>query len=230
MTLRKFLLSILFLSFTLYSLGQTIDNKQIKQDTISSISKDTISKNKLTKFEIDSIRNAKLSASSTIVSDTTKEKTPIIKKAHSPAKATLLSTFIPGLGQIYNKQAWKVPVIYAAGGTAAYFAIYNNKGAQKFKKEYTLRANGITEGRNPEYTNFPDQSIYNLYYAYEKNFELSIFAGAAVYLLNIVDAMVYGHLFDYDISPNLSLNLTPYCLPSYNTSPSFGLSMRFNLK
>lgn len=226
MTLRKFLLSILFLSFTLYGLGQTVDNKQIKQDTITSISKDTISKNKLTKLEIDSIINAKLSANSTLISDTIKE----IKRPHSPAKATLLSTFIPGLGQIYNKQAWKVPVIYAAGGTAAYFAIYNNKGAQKFKKEYTLRANGITEGRNPEYTNFPDQSIYNLYYAYEKNFELSIFAGAAVYLLNIVDAMVYGHLFDYDISPNLSLNLTPYCLPSYNTSPSFGISMRFNLK
>lgn len=196
MTLRKFLLSILCFSFTLCSLGQTIDNKQIKQDTTTSITKEIISKT----------------------------------KTHSPAKATLYSTFLPGLGQVYNKQAWKVPIIYAGAGTATYFAIYNYKGAQKFKKEYNLRANGIEKGRNPDYTNFPDQSIYNLYYAYEKNFELSIMAGSLVYILNIVDAMVYGHLFDYDISPNLSLNLTPYCLPSITSKPSFGLSMRFNLK
>ncbi len=229
MTLRKFLLSILCLSFALCSLGQIVDNKQIKQDTTYSISKDTISKKKLTKLEIDSIVNAKLSANSTIISDTTKEKAIIIK-THSPGRATLYSTFLPGLGQVYNKQAWKIPIIYGGIGTAVGFAIYNYKGSHKFMTEYRLRANGITEGRNPDYANFPDESIYNLYYAYEKNFELSIFAGAAVYILNIVDAMVYGHLFDYDISPNLSLNLTPYCLPSINSKPSFGLSMRFNIK
>jgi len=196
MTLRKFLLLILCLSFALCSLGQTVDNKQIKQDTLSSVAKEIIPK----------------------------------IKPHSPGKATLYSTFLPGLGQIYNKQAWKIPIIYGGIGAAVGFAIYNYQGSHKFIKEYRLRVNGITEGRNPDYVNFPDESIYNLYYAYEKNFELSIFAGAAVYILNIVDAMVYGNLFDYDISPNLSLNLTPYCLPSINSKPSFGLSMRFNLK
>ena len=63
--------------------------------------------------------------------------------------------------------------------------------------------------------NLPPNKVYCLYYR-------DIF--------NIVDAMVYGHLFDYDISPNLSLNLTPYCLPSIYSTPTFGLSMRFNIK
>ena len=114
-----------------------------------------------------------------------------------------------------------------------YLAITNYNGAQKFKDEYLLRSNNIEQGRNPNYANYPDESIYNLYYAYQKNFELTIVGGALVYILNIVDAMVYAHLFNFDISPNLSMNLTPYYLPSIlspNLSPSLGFSMRFNFK
>lgn len=155
-------------------------------------------------------------------------------KPHSPRKATLLSTFLPGAGQVYNKQTWKVPIVYAGLGTAAGFAIYNYQGAEKFKKEYLLRANGIEEGRNPQYANYPDQSIYNLYFAYEKNFELSIFIGIGVYLLNIVDAMVYGHLFEFDISDNISLNLKPYYIPmslgQYTTSIPKTSTIGLNLK
>lgn len=224
MTFKPFLLLIFFLFLSPFVNGQIIE------DTISQQpdSTENILIKKRTKAENDSILKAKLSAGSTKkVEKTSQTKTS--KNNHSPTRATLYS-IIPGLGQIYNKQAWKVPIIYAAEATVVYFAITNYKGAQKFKKEFTLRANGIELGRNPDYANFPDQSIYNLYYAYQKNFELSIMAGALVYVFNIIDAMVYGHLFNYDISPNLSLNLTPYCLPSITTSPTFGLSMKFNLK
>lgn len=146
-------------------------------------------------------------------------------KNHSPSRATLYSTFIPGAGQLYNKQAWKIPIIYVGEGIACYFAVTNYNNAQKFKKEYKLRVNQVLEGRNPDYANYPDQSIYNLYYAYEKNFELSIMVMAGVYLLNIIDAMVYGHLFNYDISPDLSLRLTPYCMPDINNNVSTGIMM-----
>ncbi len=170
------------------------------------------------------------------VSDTitTKDKElPQTVLSHSPLKATLYSTFLPGLGQIYNRQVWKVPIIYVAEGALIYLAITNYQGAQRFKDEYILRSNGIEAGRNPQYVNFPDQSIYNLYYAYQKNFELTIVAGTLVYILNIVDAMVYAHLFEFDISPNLSMNITPYCIPSVISStptPNFGVSMKFNFK
>lgn len=224
MTFKPFLLLIFFLFLSPFVNGQIIE------DTISQPpdSTENILIKKRTKAENDSILKAKLSAGSTKKVEKTSQ-TNKSKNNHSPTRATLYS-IIPGLGQIYNKQAWKVPIIYAAEATVVYFAITNYKGAQKFKKEFTLRANEVELGRNPEYANFPDQSIYNLYYAYQKNFELSIMAGALVYVFNIIDAMVYGHLFNYDISPNLSLNLTPYCLPSITTSPTFGLSMKFNLK
>lgn len=152
------------------------------------------------------------------------------KKPHSPKKATILSSVLPGAGQVYNKQTWKLPIIYAGIDTATGLAINNYKGAQRFKKEYILRANGETEGRNPQYENYPDQSIYNLYYAYQKNMELSIFVGIGVYLLNIVDAMVYGHLFDFDISPDLSLNISPIYQPTHSFGQGcygLGLTLSF---
>ena len=45
----------------------------------------------------------------------------------SPAKAAFYSAVIPGLGQIYNKSYWKVPLVYAAIGTPIYFYIRNSK-------------------------------------------------------------------------------------------------------
>lgn len=227
MTLKEILLSFFFLFLSLCVQGQ-ITNDSIEIQPLKDTSQ-TENLQKHSKAQLDSIIKSRLSEN-TVVPKTEKAKTDNISKTkHSPTKATLYS-LLPGLGQIYNKQAWKVPIIYGAEGVVMYFAVTNYKGAQKFKKEYKLRANGIEEGRNPDYANYPDQSIYNLYYAYQKNFELSIMGGALVYIFNIVDAMVYGHLFDYDISPNLSLNLTPYCLPSIYSTPTFGLSMRFNIK
>ncbi len=34
-------------------------------------------------------------------------------KPHSAKKASTLSAILPGAGQVYNKQAWKIPIIYA---------------------------------------------------------------------------------------------------------------------
>jgi Family of unknown function (DUF5683) len=45
---------------------------------------------------------------------------------HSPLKATCYSALLPGLGQGYNKKYWKIPIVYAAMGTAVGFIIVNN--------------------------------------------------------------------------------------------------------
>lgn len=148
---------------------------------------------------------------------------------HSPSRALLLSTLCPGLGQIYNKQVWKVPVIYVGMGVAIYYGTYNYNRANKFKKEYQLRNSGTLEGRRAEYANYPDESIYNLYNAYDKNFQLCIIAASAVYIMNMIDALVYAHLFSYDISDNLSMTIVPYSFPTINAysglSTNFGVSM-----
>ena len=57
-------------------------------------------------------------------------------KPHSAKKASTLSAILPGAGQVYNKQAWKIPIIYAGAGAVTYFAVTNYKNAIKFKNEY----------------------------------------------------------------------------------------------
>jgi len=44
-----------------------------------------------------------------------------------PAKAAFYSAVLPGLGQIYNKKYWKIPLVYGAIGTSTYFYIDNQK-------------------------------------------------------------------------------------------------------
>lgn len=151
---------------------------------------------------------------------------------HSPKKALLLSAVLPGAGQVYNKQVWKVPIIYAATGIVTYFAITNGKNKEKFKDEYYNRINGNTDNLLSDYASYTDNGIYNLYNAYKSNFQLSIIVGVALYAVNLLDAYVYGHLFSFDMSDDLSLNIAPYYQPAYNNiaSSSFGLSFKFNLR
>jgi hypothetical protein len=159
----------------------------------------------------------------------TKTKTSL----HSPTKATLLSTFIPGAGQVYNRQAWKVPIIYVAAAAVTYFAVYNYNNKEKFKKEYYNRIDS-TGTLLPDYVTYSNESIYNLYNAYKDNFQLSLIIGGVFYVANIVDAFVYGHLFSFDISDDISMNLHPLYVPSFNYSNNknnsllgFSLSLSF---
>lgn len=165
-----------------------------------------------------------LSTSSCLFSQTSTTK-------HSPRRASTLSAILPGAGQVYNKQAWKIPIIYAGAGAVTYFAITNYNNAIKFKTEYYNRIENNTADLLADYSKYSDESILSLYDAYNKNFQLSIAIGAAVYLLNIIDAMVYGHLYEFDIDDNLSAKLSPFYLPptSFNTH-QFGINLSIKLK
>lgn len=169
------------------------------------------------------------------ISDTaiaTKEVADLEKQVdvstHSPSAALWKSAIIPGWGQVYNRQAWKVGIIYGGAAVVTYLGIDNYRNAQKFKTEYINRNEGNTADLLPEYINYPDQNIYNLYQAYEKNFQLSIIAGVAIYALNLIDAYCYGHLFDFQINDDLSLRLTPM-VESYNVGMGFASGMKLQL-
>lgn len=150
-------------------------------------------------------------------------------KPHNPTKAVLLS-LIPGAGQIYNGQAWKIPIIYGALGGVGYFVYDYYTNMMAFKNEYLHRVNGGT----PElkgYTNYPNSSIYNLYQSNNKNFQLFVIISAAVYGLNLIDAYVFGHLYDFQVNDDLSLNLSPSLTPALTNptglAPTLQLTFRF---
>lgn len=149
-----------------------------------------------------------------------------VAKEHSATKA-LLWSLLPGAGQVYNHQAWKIPIIYTAFAGVGYFIYTNGTNMVKFKKEYLYRVNNDGATQWAAYANYPTSNIYNLYQAYNKNFQLSVIIAAAFYGLNLIDAYVFGHLFDYDISDDISLRAAPTMLavPDYPLPSAPGLSL-----
>ena len=66
---------------------------------------------------------------------------------------------------------------------------------------------------------------------YRRNRDLSVIVTVAVYALTMIDAFVDAKLYDFDISPDLSLRLEPYFAPTTNFKTStLGISCRLNFK
>ena len=137
---------------------------------------------------------------------TPKDSLSLLK--HSPKRATLLSVCLPGAGQVYNKKYWKVPLVYAAAGAALYGALWNNKYYQDFKEQYAFRvANGFSE--DPYYKQFQEPTLKSYRDYYHKNRDLSYILLGATYILQIVDAAVDAHFYDFKITEDLSMHVQP---------------------
>ena len=146
-------------------------------------------------------------------------------KTHSAHKASVLSTIIPGAGQIYNKKYWKVPIIYASLGTSIYFINENNNKYTDYKNAYLQRADGEIDDYFDLYNN--SQLITIMDY-YQRNRDVSYILTAAIYLLNIVDASVDAHLLDFDVSDELTLSYTPSFIHTpFGKNTSLSLKMNF---
>ncbi len=136
--------------------------------------------------------------------------TTVIER-HSAHKATIYSLILPGLGQAYNKKYWKIPIIYAGFGALAYNISINSKEEKKFTEAYRYKINGDTFPINNEYVvrySDPNDLLRGRDF-YRRRVELSVIFTAALYILNVVDAAVDAHFFDYDVSEDLSLNIQP---------------------
>jgi len=149
---------------------------------------------------------------------------------HSPRKASLYSAILPGLGQVYNRQYWKVPVLYAGIATLTYFFIFNSGRYHNYQTEYIARVNNDSTNFNTSYAIYSDNTILLLKNYYQRNLELTYIISGLVYLLNIVDASVYAHLFTFDVSNDLSLRIDPmfnnYAL-RFGSPPAAGLRLTF---
>ena len=163
------------------------------------------------------------------VQDTLQKDSKIIEQpVHSPKKAAYLS-ILPGLGQIYNRKYWKVPVIYAALGTATYFWIDNNKKYTTYRDAYIGRIDDDTTNNLilPEYSTEDLRQLKNYHWKY-RDMSALIFIG--IWALNILDATVDAHLYSFDISDNLSMRIRPEVgMPMrFGRTPSYGISIALN--
>lgn len=149
---------------------------------------------------------------------------------HSFSKAAIFSAVLPGLGQAYNKKYWKIPVIYAGFGVIGYFIVSNNKELSKFKEAYIYTANGDTSYTdNPYIGKYSQSQLKEAMDYYKRNRDLSIILGALWYTLNILEAYVDAHFFYYDISDDISMQVSPAAMgmPAAALLPAPGIKVSF---
>jgi hypothetical protein len=159
-------------------------------------------------------------------SDTVKVK---ITKVHSPTKATIMSLVFPGLGQAYNRKYWKMPIIYAGMGISIYFATTNSKSFKKFKTAYTDRVDNDPLTVDEYVDELSGEGLKANMDYHQRNKDLSYIVAGLFYVLNIVDAAVDAHLFNFPKNDNLSFNFQPSIELSDNNQVASGFKLVINL-
>jgi hypothetical protein len=150
-------------------------------------------------------------------------------KFHSPKKAALLSAALPGAGQVYNKKYWKLPVIYVGFAGLAYSFQFNQSRYVKYRNALKVRLDDDPATVDPYVDAYSDEDLTTLYQYYHRYRDLTVIGAAALYLLNIVDAAVDAHLFTFNVSDDLSINLHPTLINTAGTNQYTG-GLGFNIK
>lgn len=147
-----------------------------------------------------------------------------------PARASLYSALLPGLGQAYTGNYWKIPIIYGGFITCGYFISSNNMQYKRYRDLYNKASvkGSEVEGR------YNLETLKYFKDSYRRYRDYSYLAALAVYALNIIDANVFAHLQDFDISDDLSATFYPGMIEplnnqfTNNSNPAFGFQMKLN--
>lgn len=127
-----------------------------------------------------------------------------------PKKASNFSSVLPGLGQIYNKRYWKLPIIYGALGTIGYFISYNNKKYQQYRNAYLLKISFPGDFLEDKLAiEISEVNLERGVDYYRRNRDLLMILLVGFYALQILDAHVDAHLMDFEINEDISLGVGP---------------------
>ncbi|MFN4973656.1 MAG: DUF5683 domain-containing protein [Bacteroidota bacterium] len=154
-------------------------------------------------------------------------------KKHDPRIATRRSAILPGWGQAYNKQYWKIPLAYGIIAIPVGTYIFNNNTYKKLKFAYEARykqAQGDPSDVpfiDPELTGLSIDNLINYRNAYRRDRDYSVLFFLLAWGFQVVDATVFAHLKEFDVSNNLSMQLRPRLDP---ISRNAGLSLTFQLR
>ena len=203
-------------------------NNQQLNDTLPVITLDSITQivdsvNVPVMQPVVGVDSLKMTSSVVVINDTAALPLVIDSKIFkpSPTKAVIYATIFPGLGQVYNRKYWKLPIVYggfigfsyAISWNGRYYTDYSNgyKDIMDDDPATDSWKNFLPYGMDPESV---DQAWLKDvmkrrkdYYRYYR--DLSIIGTVAMYALSILDAYVDAQLFDFDISSDLSLRVEP---------------------
>ena len=146
-----------------------------------------------------------------------------------PTRAAFYAASLPGLGQAYNKDYWKIPIVVGALGTGIFFAVDNHNEFIRYRTAFKQRLAGrmdeftiVNEDGTTEEI-FTDEALIDAQDFFRRRKELSILITAGMYVLQILEANVDAHLTQYDVDDNITF------APDIHTD-DLGLAMHYGFK
>lgn len=127
----------------------------------------------------------------------------------APAKAAFYSALLPGLGQAYNKKYWKIPIVIGAIGSGVFAYSWNKNKFNEYRDAYKQRL--LLGSKSPDKFNNPNgvfltpEKLISAQKQFQRQKDLSLLITSLLYVLNIIDANVDGHLKQFNVNGKLTL-------------------------
>jgi len=198
--------------------------------TFSQEEQDSIPKTEIDTVQTDLAEKGIVIKDSVSLKEVEREFRPL-----APSKAAFYSAVLPGMGQIYNKRYWKVPIVWGAIGGSIYMYTWNNDQYKSFRTAFKRRQAGFTDDQYYDINgdnavgDEPDLDTDDLEYQQERfqsDRDLWLVAAIGLYALNIVDANVDAHLKQFNIDDDLSLDFEPFFdYDQVTNSPNYGMAL-----
>jgi hypothetical protein len=146
-----------------------------------------------------------------------------------PSTASFYSAIVPGMGQAYNKDYWKIPIVYGAMGTSIYYFVINNRSYKRYRTAFKQREAGFqdefTEDDGTELIS--RAGLISAQKTLKNNRETSLLTCALFYVLQVVDASVSAHLLQFNVNDKLTFDPLLYSEPGTN-NVNVGLTFNYN--
>ena len=145
------------------------------------------------------------------IRETASDTLPAKKLPFEPntKRAGMYSSILPGLGQTYNRQYWKVPVVYAILGAAGYFINFNYNRYSDYRQAYILAIDGNPETESIKYGLYDAAQLKRLQDNAKRDLDIVVLLTSVGYALQIMDAVASAHLKNFDISRDISMQVKP---------------------
>jgi hypothetical protein len=146
-----------------------------------------------------------------------------------PNRAALLSAVLPGLGQAYNGQYWKIPLVYGGIMILGHYINYNHRIYSEFQNALDAGIDDDPNTVNP-YEEFGQTALIRNRDSFRRNRDYLMIISVGYYLINIVEAHVSAHLHEVDVNDNLSMLISPAIQPTALFSQSIGVKVSLNFR
>ncbi|ANQ47486.1 DUF5683 domain-containing protein [Flammeovirga yaeyamensis] len=182
---------------------------------------------------IDSLNSLKQMPNHIDQKERKRKKRTQYKSLTGPTQASFYTIVIPGLGQIHNNKAWKIPILYGGYAVFGYFIKFNHTNYIESSHwlAYKADADPTNDDLIPEiYRNLSVDNLVSRRDRFRRDRDFMIIVSCGWYLLGALDAAVDQHLKYYDVSEDLSFQFKPAAIPDPLTGlPALGATLTLNI-